>query len=79
MAHVQTITVTAARKATRDYQTRDFSVTFEVALDLGDNPRDQAELYSRRAQYLVDQALGDSDSQHAHLTHSRLGAGGKDR
>lgn len=73
MAKVQTVTVRAGRKATRDYQTRDYEVILGIELGALDDPKQTVDLYTRIAQWQVDAAMGDFDSAHSLTKNSRLG------
>lgn len=62
MAEVKEITITAGRKVSRNYCTRDYEITAVIGLGPDDHPKQVADTWTQRLQAQVDQALGDPGS-----------------
>lgn len=59
------ITATASRKACRDYQTREVSLSATAELEPGEKASEATRKLTRHLQDLVDSAIGDPASPHA--------------
>lgn len=62
MATVKNLVISAGRKVTANYNTRDVSFTVSLELAEGDNPKAVLDTWTGRLQQAVDQAVGDTGS-----------------
>lgn len=73
MAQIESLIITAARKVSANYNTRDVGFTVTVTPGPADDPRVLTQRWTRALQDLCDQELGDVDSP-ASFAHSRSAA-----
>ena len=59
MAKIETITVSATRKVSANYNTREVGASVTLTPEADENPKTLTQTWSRRLQALCDQELGD--------------------
>lgn len=59
MPTLKTVTIHARRSVSENYCTREHQVCFEIQMEPEDDPRQVVDEWTKKAHFLVDQALGD--------------------
>lgn len=69
MAHPTALTVSAGRKVSRNYSSREVVYSITVELEPGDNPGTVFAFYVLKLQDMVDAELGDAQSPNSFAAH----------
>lgn len=72
MAHVEALVITASRKVSANYCTREAGYTATVRPEEGEDPKALLLAWSRKLQWLTDQALGDQGSPQSYAATTAL-------
>jgi hypothetical protein len=65
MAQVECLVITAGRKVSANYSTREAGYTVTVRLEEGDDAKALLSAWTRKLQWMTDTALGDMGDTHS--------------